>query len=161
MRGFNKVIISGNLARDPEMRYTRDKKAWARFSVAVNRQWKDRNGEVQKAADFIPVVVWGAQADNCERYLHKGSPVLVEGRLQVRSYDDKTGARRYMTDVLAQGVTFLGSGGNGGDNGHYQDQGGDSGDMGSIRDHGFGGDDFPMDLPVDDADDGPDADIPF
>ena len=108
-RGFNKVILMGNLSRDPEIRYTTSKQAVARLNVAVDRQWKGRSGEVQNQVDFIPVVVWGAQAENCERYLRKGRPVLIEGRLQVRSYDDKSGERRWMTEVIAASVIFLGS----------------------------------------------------
>jgi len=110
-RGFNKVILMGNLARDPEMRYSSDRRAMARFAVAVNNTWKDKNGDIQQSVDFIPVVVWGPMAENCERYLGKGSPVLVEGRIQVRSYEAKDGSgKRYATDVVASGVTFLGSG---------------------------------------------------
>ena len=71
-RGFNKVILMGNLSRDPEIRYTTSKQAVARLNVAVDRQWKGRSGEVQNQVDFIPVVVWGAQAENSERYIRKG-----------------------------------------------------------------------------------------
>jgi len=113
-RGFNKVILMGNLARDPEVRYSVDRKAMARFSVAVNNSWKDKNGDLQESVDFIPVVVWGPMAENCEKYLAKGSRVLVEGRIQVRSYEAKDGSgKRYATDVVASGVTFLGSPRNG------------------------------------------------
>lgn len=115
-RGFNKVILMGNLARDPEMRYSSDRRAMARFAVAVNNTWKDKNGDIQQSVDFIPVVVWGPMAENCERYLGKGSPVLVEGRIQVRSYEAKDGSgKRYATDVVASGVTFLGGKTNGSD----------------------------------------------
>lgn len=84
-RGFNKVILMGNLARDPEVRYTTSNQAIAKITVAVNRISKNRDGEVQEQVDFIPVVVFGNQAENCERYLRKGSAVLVEGRMQVRN----------------------------------------------------------------------------
>lgn len=162
-RGFNKVILMGNLARDPEIRYTVDKRAWARFTVAVNRQWKGRNGELQNSVDFIPVVVWGPQAENCERFIRKGQAVLVEGRLQVRNYEDKSGTRRYVTEVVAQTVNFVGS--RKGEE-SLSDQNGPSDDkFGSIRDRGFGGDDFPLDFSEveggnDDGGEG-DADIPF
>lgn len=110
-RGFNKAILMGNLARDPEVRYSTDRQANARFAVAVNQEWKDKNGEKQESVDFIPVVVWGPMAENCEKYLRKGSRVLVEGRIQVRSYEAKDGGgKRYATDVVATGVTFLGGG---------------------------------------------------
>ena len=100
MRGFNKAILMGNLARDPEVRYTATKQAVAKFSVAVNRRWKGTNGEVQEQVDFIPVVVWGSQAELCEKYLTKGAGVLVEGRISVRSYE-KDGQKRYVTEVVA------------------------------------------------------------
>ena len=109
MRGFNKVVLVGNLARDPEMRHTASSQAVARFAVAVNRSWKGANGELQEQVDFIPVVVWGKQAEHCERYLSKGRAVLVEGRLSVRSYE-KDGQKRTATEVVAQSVQFLGGG---------------------------------------------------
>ena len=160
-RGFNKVILMGNLARDPEIRYTVDKRAMARFAVAVNNTWKDKNGELQESVDFIPVVVWGPSAENCERYLKKGSPGLVEGRIQVRSYEAKDGSgKRYATDVVASGVTFLGS--------KRQESGGGSFD----NDEGYGesirkdrrfsasDEDFPMDI-SEVRNEEEDADIPF
>jgi single-strand DNA-binding protein len=158
-RGFNKVILMGNLARDPEIRYTVDKRAMARFAVAVNNTWKDKNGELQESVDFIPVVVWGPQAENCERYLKKGSPVLVEGRIQVRSYEAKDGSgKRYATDVVAAGVTFLGSKKQDESSGSFGDEGfGDS----IRKDKRFGGsdEDFPMD--ISEIQNEEDADIPF
>lgn len=108
-RGFNRVVIMGNLTRDPDLRYTSADKAHAHFSVAVNRVWKDRDGNVQEQADFIPVVVWGPQAENCERYLSKGRPVLVEGQIRTRSYE-KDGQKRYVTEVQGDSVVFLGGG---------------------------------------------------
>jgi single-strand DNA-binding protein len=119
----------------------------ARFAVAVNNTWKDRNGELQESVDFIPVVVWGPSAENCERYLKKGSPVLVEGRIQVRSYEAKDGTgKRYSTDVIASGVTFLGS------KSENSDRSGSSGPDAQYED-------FPMDMSS--VRDDSDADIPF
>ncbi len=159
-RGFNKAILMGNLARDPEVRYTTSKQAVAKLTVAVNRQWKNRDGEVQDQADFIPVVVWGSQAENCERYLRKGSPVLVEGRIQVRNYESGTGERRWVTEVVAQGVTFLGTRKESGEGFSPDTDTGSRG--GSLREKGFG-DEFVMDISeMDDVkDEGEDADIPF
>ncbi|PIE54848.1 MAG: single-stranded DNA-binding protein [Dethiosulfovibrio peptidovorans] len=169
-RGFNKVILMGNLARDPQIRYTASKQAVASLSVAVNRSWKGKNGEVQDAVDFIPVVVWGAQAENCERYLSKGRPVLVEGRLQVRSYDDKSGQRRWVTEVVASDITFLPSGGRRDDEGASQGEYGDprhqdvrrqsQSQARSFRDD-LGGDEFPMDISEMAGADEDEADIPF
>ncbi len=156
-RGFNKAILMGNLARDPEVRYTTFKQAIAKLTVAVGRQWKGRDGEVQDQTDFIPVVVFGPQAENCERYLSKGRPVLVEGRIQVRSYETSQGEKRWVTEVVAQGVTFLGSrkdrddygsgGGPAQPAGNAAPSRGDEGTdsrAGSLRDEWEG--DFPMDI---------------
>lgn len=172
----------GNLTRDPEIRYTSSNRALARFSVAVNRTWKNRDGAVQEQTDFIPVVVWGPQAENCEKYLAKGRPVLVEGRIQTRSYEAKTGEKRYVTEVQAENVVFLGSGGAGGDRRdearqeYRRDSGRDSGgrnegNYGSLREEPFrapagGSEPFPMDISEMNgpggSDDGEDeSDIPF
>ena len=104
MNGLNRAIIAGNLARDPDVRYTVNKKAYTRFTVAVNYRYKDANGEYKDSADYIPVIVWGAQAESCGKYLKKGSPVLVEGRIQTGSYDAKDGTKRYTTRVKASRV---------------------------------------------------------
>lgn len=110
-RGYNKALIMGNLARDVELKFTPGGQAVGNFSVAVNRTWKDKNGEKQEAVDFIPVVVWGATAENCDKYLKKGSQALVEGRIQTRSYEAKDGSgKRYITEIVASDVVFLGSG---------------------------------------------------
>ena len=111
-RGFNKVIIMGNLARDPDVRHTPSKQKVARITVAVGRQWKNKaTGELENRTDFISVVAWGFSADICERYLAKGRPVLIEGRLQVRDYDDpKTGQHKWITEVLAENITLMSAG---------------------------------------------------
>lgn len=108
-RGFNKVILMGNLARDPDIRHTPNKQKVARITVAVGRQWKNKmTGELQSQTDFIPVVAWASLADICERFLRKGKPVLVEGRMQVREYEDtKTGTRKWATEVVAENLTLL------------------------------------------------------
>lgn len=165
-RGFNKVILMGNLARDPEVRYTTSNQAIAKITVAVNRISKNRNGEVQEQVDFIPVVVFGNQAENCERYLRKGSAVLVEGRMQVRSYETSGGERRWVTEVVAQLVNFVGSKRD--NDGDYQSQGPQRGGenrkerVGSLREKGFD-DEFPMDFSEVDSEKGDDdeVDIPF
>lgn len=154
-RGFNKVILMGNLTKDPEIRYTVNKQAVASFTVAIGSQWKGGNGELQERTDFVPVVVWGAQAENCEKYLRKGRPVLVEGRIQVRNYDAKDGTKRWVTEVVASSVVFLG--------GRKSDEqgGSEGGEFGSLREKGFGGDDFPMDISQVDAGNEDEVEIPF
>lgn len=108
----------GNLARDPDIRHTPSKQKVARITVAVGRQWKNKmTGETQSQVDFIPVVAWTFLADICERFLRKGKPVLVEGRMQVREYEDiKTGTRKWATDVVAENLTLLPSGRRDGEN---------------------------------------------
>ena len=111
MRGFNRAIIAGNLTRDPEVRYTVNKKAYARFGVAVNSTWKNANGELQENTEYMNIVVWGPMAENCGKYLKKGRPVLVEGSLRTTSYDAKDGSgKRYSTEINASNVVFLSSG---------------------------------------------------
>ena len=104
---MNKVFLIGRLTRDPELRYTGSNLPVATFSLAVNRNFSNQNGE--READFINVVVWRKQAENCKNYLTQGSQVAVEGRLQTRTYDDNNGQRRYITEVVADNVEFLGS----------------------------------------------------
>lgn len=104
---MNKVVLIGRLTRDPELRYTGNNTAVATFSLAVNRNFSNQNGE--READFINIVVWRKQAENVKNYLTQGSQVAVEGRIQTRSYDDNNGQKRYVTEVVADNVEFLGS----------------------------------------------------
>ncbi len=102
---MNRIILIGNLTRDPELRYTPEGTPVTSFTVAVNRSFVNREGE--READFIPVVVWRKRAETCTEYLMKGSQVAIDGRLQVRTYEDKDGIRRWVTEVIAQRVEFL------------------------------------------------------
>ena len=105
----NSVIITGNVTRDAELRYTSTQKPVLGFTVACNRQGQDG----QSAADFFPVVLWGKSAEALEKYLTKGKSVLVKGRLQTRSYESKTGEKRNVTEIVADsfgGVELLGGG---------------------------------------------------
>ena len=104
---MNKVVLIGRLTRDPELRYTGSNTPVATFSLAVNRNFQNQNGE--READFINIVVWRKQAENCKNFLTQGSQVAVEGRIQTRSYDDQNGQKRYVTEVVADNVEFLGS----------------------------------------------------
>ena len=108
MTSFNKVILLGNLTRDPEIRYTPANMAVAGFGVAVNEKYK-HEGQVKEKVTYLDIVVWGKSAENCAKYLSKGSSVLIEGKLQQRRWDDKdTGAKRSKIEVVASTVTFLG-----------------------------------------------------
>ena len=177
-RGFNKVVLMGNLTRDPDVRYTVERRAWARFTVAVGYSWKNKNGEFQDGADFVPVVAWGPRGENCGRYLKKGRPVLVEGKIQTRNYDAPDGSgKKYVTEVLASDVVFLGgrrdSEGSSYDAPQPEQRGGASAapfpgdeDFGkSISEKGFDkgfSDDFPMDFAeMEKNGRDPEADIPF
>ena len=104
---MNKVILIGRLTRDPELRYTSSNIPTATFSIAVDRTFTNQNGE--READFINIVVWRKQAENCKNYLTKGSQVAIEGRIQTRSYDGQDGQKRYVTEVVADNVQFLGT----------------------------------------------------
>ena len=105
MSGLNQVVLIGNLTRDPELRYTPDGTPVTSFTIAVNRTFVNRQGE--READFVPIVVWRKRAETCSEYLMKGSQVAVEGRLQVRNYEDKDGIRKWVTEVVARRVDFL------------------------------------------------------
>lgn len=108
MASFNKVLLMGNLTKDPELRYTPQGTAVANLRLAVNRKYKDRNGEAKEEVCFITAVVWDKQAETCNQYLHKGSPLFVEGRLQSRSWEDNAGQKRNVIEVRAERVQFLG-----------------------------------------------------
>ena len=103
----NKVFILGNLTRDPELRYIPSGQAVTSFSVAVNRTYNARSGERKTETDFLRVVTWGKQAENCNQYLRKGSSVFVEGRLQGRSWQAQDGTKRTTMEIVAQNVQFL------------------------------------------------------
>lgn len=102
---MNKAIIIGNLTREPEFRLTQTGVSVCSFTVAVNRRFADKDG--QRAADYIPVIVWRGLADNCAQYLHRGSKVGVVGPMQTRSYEAQDGQKRFVTEVVADEVDFL------------------------------------------------------
>ncbi len=104
---MNKVILIGRLTKDPELKTTASGIASTNFSVAVQRNFTNQNGE--READFINCVAWRKQAENIAKYCNKGSQVAVDGRIQVRSYDGQDGTKKYVTEVVADNVTFLGS----------------------------------------------------
>ena len=107
----NKVILVGNLGKDPEVRFTPNGRARATFSVATSERWTDQQGQKQERTEWHNVVVWGKQAETCGQYLSKGRQVYVEGRITSRQYDDKDGNKRYITEIVARDVRFLGGGG--------------------------------------------------
>jgi single-strand DNA-binding protein len=106
MPALNKVQLIGNLGKDPEIRYTPTGSKVCTFSMAVNRRWKGRDGSVKEAADWFNVEVWGKLGEVCQQYLHKGSLVFLEGRLQTDRYEHE-GETRYFTKVVARGMQML------------------------------------------------------
>jgi len=105
---LNKVILIGNLASEPELKYTSGGTARTKFRVAVNRQFKDSSGQLQEETAFVPIVTWGSQAENCAQYLSKGRSVAVDGRLRIYSFNDEEGKEVRWFEVVASSVQFLG-----------------------------------------------------
>ena len=103
---LNKALVIGNLTRDPEIKALPSGIKVCTFSVATNRVWKDKNGAKQESADYHNVVVFGRQAETAGQYLRKGSSVLVEGRMQTRSWDAQDGTKKYRTEIVADRVQF-------------------------------------------------------
>lgn len=114
MSTVNKLIIVGRLGKDPELRYTQGGKAVCNLSVATSESWKDKDGNQQEETEWHRVTVWGATAENCEKYLSKGRQVYVEGRIKTNKWKDDEGNDRYSTEVVASNVTFLSGGSNSG-----------------------------------------------
>jgi single-strand DNA-binding protein len=110
MASLNKVFLIGNLTRPPELRYTPSGTAVADVRLAVNRHYTTQGGEKREETCFLTVVVWGKQAESCGEYLDKGSPILVEGRLQTREWEGKDGQKRTVMEVVAERVQFMGRG---------------------------------------------------
>lgn len=162
MASFNKVILVGNLTRDPQVRYTTGGTAVAEIGLAVSRQWFDKQSNQRKEeTTFVDVTLWGRQAEVAGEYLAKGRPVLIEGRLQLDSWDDKeTGQKRSKLKVVGENMTMLGSrndggGGRGGGQGGGSHQGGhasaDAGGYQSEPSHDAGYDSGPSGPPSDEV----------
>ncbi len=115
-KGFNKVILMGNLTRDVEMRTTASGQTVANFSLAVSRSWKGQDGQTQEQTSFINCVAWGKPGEIIAQYTSKGTPLLVSGRLDQRSYEDKDGNKRQAVEVNVEDFNFIG-GGRGDDSG--------------------------------------------
>lgn len=107
MRGLNRAEIIGNLGGDPEMRYTPTGRAVTNFRVAVDRRWRNSEGQLQEKVEWFRVVAWGPLAEVCNQYLQKGAPVYVAGRLETRSYEGTDGQTRYVTDLVARDLILL------------------------------------------------------
>lgn len=145
--GVNKVILIGNLGRDPELRYTQSGQAVANFSLATSEQFSKKDGTRDERTEWHRIVAWGRTAELCAQYLSKGRTVYVEGRLQTREWENKEGQKQRTTEIVAQSVQFLGGPRSGGGGGSAGGSGGSGG--------GGGGQDGGYDAPP------PDDDIPF
>ena len=152
MASVNKVILIGNLGRDPELRYTQSGQGVANFTLATNERWRDKDGNNQERTEWHRIVVWGKQAESCAQYLQKGRSVYVEGRLQTRDWEDREGNKRQTTEITALTVQFLGGRGGGAPGGAPGD--GPSGGPGGGPGGGSGGASGPEGPP-------PGDDIPF
>ena len=108
-RGLNKVMIIGNLGRDPEMRYTPSGKPVTSFSIASSRSWVSSDGERREETEWFNIVAWGNLAEICNQHLNKGQQVYIEGRLQTRSWEDDNGQRHFRTEVVSNEMIILGS----------------------------------------------------
>jgi single-strand DNA-binding protein len=110
-KSLNKVMLIGNLGKDPEVRYTPGGVAVATFTIATNESWKDQEGNLQERTEWHNIVAWRKLAEICGEWLKKGKKVYIEGRIQTRSYDDKnTGAKRYITEIVADNMIMLDGG---------------------------------------------------
>ncbi len=173
MASVNKVILLGNLGRDPETRYTTGGDAVTNLNIATSEQWKDKSGEKQERTEWHRVVLFGRQAEIAGEYLKKGRSVYIEGRLQTRKYTDKDGVEKYSTEIVGDRMQLIGgardgggdaefsgggSGGGGAPARRERAGGGGDGDSGGGRDGGSGGgkpaggnkknvDDFDDDIP--------------
>ena len=155
MASVNKVILIGNLGRDPETRYTTDGAAVTNLNIATSEQWKDKSGEKQERTEWHRVVLFGRQAEIAGEYLKKGRSVYIEGRLQTRKYTDKDGVEKYSTEIVADRMQLIGGAREGGSGGDTEFAGGGGG--GGMRRESSGGakpsgggkkpDDFDDDIP--------------
>ena len=118
-RGINKVILIGNLGQDPELRYTNSGTAVCNFRIATNESYKDSSGQMVDKTEWHNIVTWARLAEICGEYLRKGSQVYIEGSLQTRSYDDRDGNTKYITEVKAREMQMLGGRGGDGASGGY------------------------------------------
>lgn len=114
MASLNKVMLIGNLGKDPEVRYTTSGQAVASFSLATSEKFKNRNGEMEERTEWHNVVLWGRQAEIAKDYLAKGRTVFIEGRLQTRKWQDKDGRDRYTTEIVGDRMQFVGAKGDSG-----------------------------------------------
>jgi len=151
MASFNRVIVAGNLTRDPQLSYTPSNTPVCEFGLAVNRKWRDRDGNSKEEVCYIDLTAYGRTGEVINQYMSKGRPLLVEGRLRYNQWTNKEGQKRNKLDVVVENFTFLGGGGQGGGGGRASEPARSGGSQ--------------TDSPPAPADDysagGPDPDVPF
>ncbi|MCB2227418.1 MAG: single-stranded DNA-binding protein [Desulfarculaceae bacterium] len=153
-RGINKVILIGNLGADPELKYTATGTPVCTFRLATSESFKDREGNQQERTEWHRIVAWAKLGEIAAQYLSKGRQVYIEGSIRTRSWEDQSGERKYMTEIVARDIQFLGGGGQGGGQGGGGNYGGGGGGSYGGGGGGGGGNDFGGPPP-------PDDDIPF
>ncbi len=160
MANYNRVILAGNLTRDPELSYTANNLAVCKFGLAINRKWKDRDGNMKEDTCFVDITAFGRTGEVINQYMSKGRGILVEGRLNFRQWTDPEGKNRSKLSVVAENFQFLGDRGGGGGGGGG---GGASAPRGAAADDGGGRSPAPVhdEPPVEDEPPHSDADIPF
>ena len=141
MASINKVILVGNLGRDPEVRYTQNGNAVANINLATNEVWNDKSGQRQERTEWHRIVVWGKQAEIAKEYLSKGRQIYVEGSLQTRQWEDKDGQKRYTTEIRCQRFVMLG--GRGGE-GRSESVGGSEPEPEMPQDMSYSDEDIPF-----------------
>ncbi len=153
-KGFNKVVVLGNLTRDPELRSTPNGQSVASFSLAVNRSWKNAEGETQEAVDFFDCVAWGKAGEIISQYMQKGRPILVSGRLASRSWE-QDGNKRSKVEIVVEDFNFIGDG--------QGQRGGDGGGSAPAKSAGGSKKKADDEVVIEDIDDEPVdlSDIPF
>lgn len=150
MRGFSKAIVAGNVTRDPEMRATGSGSQVCSFAIAVNRSYRDSSGNQQDQVSYLDCVAWGKSAEVICQYVHKGSALLVSGRLEQRSWEDKnSGQRRSRTEIVVDDFSFIGGNGNGGGGSGSYSGGSKSSSSSAAKEDDFGSDVVPDDVPDD------------
>ena len=161
-RDHNRVSMTGRLARDPELKKSQSGKSVLSFTLAVDNSYKDKAGELVSGVYWPPCVAWGGPADKIAKYCRKGDRILIEGRLSTREYTDKSGERRWRTEVIVENIVFLGRKGDGAQQGAQTHAGsGYAGSTGSsLRGESGFDDDFPLDFSELGGGDG-DVQIPF
>lgn len=161
---LNKVMLIGNLGKDPELKVTPSGQPVARFSIATTETWKNPQGEKQSKTEWHNIVVWGKQAEIAEKYLRKGKQILVEGRIQYREYTDQAGVKKYMTEIRCDHFVMLGrmdeGGGAGQREGGYNRSASNTSGAGGSGGAHSGGQDYD-DMPPPPNSGGYDDDIPF